>query len=131
MSTSYEDKYEDAYIKDWKQNEEERITDDKHAPGPNPWGPNKWDFDPKFRHGSITEETPDEKRRREFYMSNRGAIENMTSSIMHLRSDKYSASNCIDYAALIISEISKRAGFDRYLKPGDPEFDDASCIDEL
>jgi hypothetical protein len=128
MSTSYDEKHEDAYVKDWKQQEEERITDDKHAP-------DKYigthGFDARFRTGSISEETPDEKRRREFYLSNRGAIENMTSSAIHLMGEGTPITRCINYAAVIISEISKRSGFDRHLKPGDPEFGDASCIDEL
>jgi hypothetical protein len=89
-----------------------------------------WDFDPKFRHGSISEETPDEKRRSVFYAVNRHAIENMTSSLLHL---EYSFTGSIDRAALVVSEIAKRAGEAHYLKQGDPEWGDStSCdIDEL
>jgi hypothetical protein len=87
-----------------------------------------WDFDHRFRTGSIQEETPDEKRRSMFYAVNRHAIENMTSSLLHL---EYSFSGSIDRAALIISEIAKRAGETNYLKPGDPEWGEAADIDEL
>ena len=89
-----------------------------------------WDFDPKFRHGSISEETPDEKLRSVFYAVNRHAIEGITSSLLHL---DYSFTGSIDRAALVVSEIAKRAGETVCLKPGDPEWGDStSCdIDEL
>jgi len=90
-----------------------------------------WDFDPKCRHGSIPEETPDEKRRSMFYAVNKHAIENMTASIMHLELNSVSKTTVIDMSALIISEIAKRAGETCHLKPGDPEFGDAENIDEL
>ncbi len=89
-----------------------------------------WDFDPKFRTGSISEETPDEKRRSMFYAINRHAIENMTSSVIHAH-DNQMTSWCINYAALIISQIAKRAGEQHHLNLGDPEFGDATCIDEV
>lgn len=89
-----------------------------------------WDLDAKCRTGSISEETPDEKRRNMFYAVNRHAIEGMASSLIHVK-DFDLVSQCIDGAARIISEIAKRAGEEYYLKPSDPEFNDALYVDEL
>lgn len=86
-------------------------------------------FDPKFRTGSIPEESPDEKRRREFY-ADFGSEILSTVNAMISRED-FVPSITINFAAVLVSELAKRSGETNYLKPGDPEFGERTSIDEF
>lgn len=92
---------------------------------------NKANFDPKFRTGSIVEEPPDEKRRREFYEEHAGEILSVFNALISRDEHHPSPSFIVDYAACIVSELAQRAGEKGCLKSGDPEFGGRSSIDEF
>ncbi len=91
----------------------------------------EWDFDPKFRTGSISEETPNEKRRREFYAEHAGEILSVFNASIAGTPVYIETTSLMNYCALVVSELANRAGETGCLQPGDPEFGNASCIDEL
>jgi hypothetical protein len=92
-----------------------------------------WDFDPKFRTGSISEETPDEKRRKVFYNENFCEILSVYNSYVSglMDYDNIIVSRSMNRAALVVSELLKRCGEENRLKIGDPEFNGATHIDQV